>query len=185
MFFFEKYNRKIVTYDLVNAFIYQDIKQLPRLDKITLNFGYPKSKLKNLLSGLLALEFIASKKAKITKSRHLNIFLKIKKGNPVGCKIILKKSTMYFFYLKLITAVFSKINRPFLYSEQLNWCKSISFQLKTSLLFSELENQFQVFKDTPKLDITLTTNSKSYAEFLFLLKSIKFILANVTQFGRV
>lgn len=184
MFFFEKYNRKIVTYDLVNAFIYQDIKQLPRLDKITLNFGYPKSKLKNLLSGLLALEFIASKKAKITKSRHLNIFLKIKKGNPVGCKIILKKSIMYFFYLKLITSVFSKINRP-LYNGQLNWGKSISFQLKTPLLFSELENQFQFFKDTPKLDITLTTNSKSQAEFLFLLKSIKFILANVTQFGRV
>lgn len=184
MFFFEIYTRKIVTYDLVNAFLYQNIKQLPKLEKITLNFGYPKSKLKNLLSGLLALEFITSKKAKITKSRHLNIFLKIKKGNPVGCKIILKKSTMYFFYLKLITSIFPKIKRP-----QFRWnsnrCKSISFQLKSPLLFPELENQFQFFKDTPKLDITLTTNSKSQAEFLFLLKSIKFVLANVTQFGRV
>ena len=80
---------------------------------------------------------------------------------------------MYFFYLKLITSVFSKINRP-LYNGQLNWGKSISFQLKTPLLFSELENQFQFFKDTPKLDITLTTNSKSQAELLFLFKSIKF-----------
>lgn len=112
MSFFEIYTRKTITYDLVNAFMYQDIKKLPKLEKITLNFGYPKSKLKNLLSGLLALEFITSKKAKITKSKHLNIFLKIKKGNPVGCKIVLKKSTMYFFYLKLITSIFSKIKRP-------------------------------------------------------------------------
>ncbi len=184
MFFFETYTRKIVAYDLINAFTYQDITQLPRLEKITLNFGYPKPKLKNLLSGLLALEFIASKKAKITKSKHLNIFLKIKKGNPVGCKVILKKHTMYFFYFKLITSIFLKIKRP-QYRGHLIWDKSISFQLKTPLLFSELENQFQFFKDTPKLDVTLTTSSKSQAEFLFLLKSIKFILANVTQFGRV
>jgi len=119
MFFFETYTRKIVAYDLVNAFIYKDIAQLPKLEKITLNFGYPKSKLKNLLSGLLALEFIVSKKAKITKSRHLNIFLKIKKGNPVGCKIILKKNIMYFFYLKLITSIFPKTKRP-QYREHLN-----------------------------------------------------------------
>ena len=55
MFFFERYARKIVPHDLVNAFTYQNITQLPKLEKITLNFGYPKSKLKNLLSGLLAL----------------------------------------------------------------------------------------------------------------------------------
>ena len=61
------------------------------LKKIVLNFGYQKSNLKYLISGLLALEFISSKKGKITKSRHLNLFLKIKKGDPVGCKIVLKK----------------------------------------------------------------------------------------------
>jgi ribosomal protein L5 len=38
--------------------------------------------------------------------------LKIKKGNPVGCKVILKKHTMYFFYFKLITSIFLKIKRP-------------------------------------------------------------------------
>lgn len=184
MFFFERYARKIVPHDLVNAFTYQNITQLPKLEKITLNFGYPKSKLKNLLSGLLALEFITSKKAKITKSRHLNIFLKIKKGNPVGCKITLKKNAMYFFYLKLMTSIFPKIKRPQLH-RNLNRCKSVSFQLKSPLLFPELENQFQSFKDAPKLDITLTTNCKSQAELLFLFKSIKFIPANVTQFGRV
>ena len=97
----EAYNSKIIKYDLVNTFVYQNLTQMPRLEKMILNFGYPKSKLKNLISGLLALEFLSAKKGQITKSRHLNIFLKIKKGNPVGCKLVLTKSIMNFFYLKL------------------------------------------------------------------------------------
>lgn len=112
MSFFEIYNFTIIKYDLVNTFTYQDLTQMPSLKKIILNFGYPKSKLKNLISGLLALEFLSSKKGKITKSRHLNIFLKIKKGNPVGCKLVLKKNIMTLFYLKLLTSIFPKIKRP-------------------------------------------------------------------------
>lgn len=177
MSFFEAYNRKIIKYDLINVFVYPNLTRMPRLEKIILNFGYPKSKLKNLISGLLALEFLSSKKGEITRSKHLNIFLKIKKGSPVGCKIVLKKSVMNLFYLKLITSIFPKIKRPQIQSFQTDfkWIKSVSFQLKNPLFFSELENQFQFFKDTPKLDITLTTSSRSIEELLFLLKSIKFL----------
>ena len=48
MSFFEIYNFTIIKYDLVNTFAYQDLTQMPSLKKIILNFGYPKSKLKNL-----------------------------------------------------------------------------------------------------------------------------------------
>ena len=118
MSFFEAYNRKIIKYDLINVFVYPNLTRMPRLEKIILNFGYPKSKLKNLISGLLALEFLSSKKGEITRSKHLNIFLKIKKGSPVGCKIVLKKSVMNLFYLKLITSIFPKIKRPQIQSFQ-------------------------------------------------------------------
>ena len=112
MIFFKAYLSKVVKYDLVNTFIYQNLLQIPELEKIILNFGYQKSNLKYLIYGLLALEFVTSKKGKITKSKHLNVFLKIKKGDPVGCKIVLKRSTMYFFYLKLIISIFPEIKRP-------------------------------------------------------------------------
>lgn len=108
MFFFDIYFHKVIKYDLVNAFFYQNLVKIPQLKKVILNFGYKKSNIKYLVSSLLALEFISFKKGKITKSKHLNIFLKIKKGNPVGCKLVLKKNVMYFFYLKLITSIFSK-----------------------------------------------------------------------------
>lgn len=187
MVFSNVYYNRILKYDFINAFEYQNLAQLPSLNKIVLNFGYQKSNLKYLISGLLALEFISSKKGNLTKSKGLNLFLKIKKGNPVGCKIILKKNYMHFFYFKLITSILPKIKFSQLpqFPNNAKTVKSLSFQLKNSLIFTELENQFQFFKGIPNLDITLCTNSRSRKELFFLLKSIKFIIANVTQFGRV
>jgi len=111
MFFFNLYLQKVVNYDFINTFFAKKLTKIPKLDKIILNFGYQKSNIKSFLLGLLALEFISLKKGKITKSRRLNLFLKIKKGNPVGYKISLKKSAMQFFFLKLGTSIFSKIKQ--------------------------------------------------------------------------
>lgn len=112
MFFFETYLHKIVRYDLVNTFVYQNLNQIPALKKIILSFGFQKSNFKYIISSLLALEFISFKKGKITKSKRLDVFLKIKKGNPTGCKIVLKKNVMHFFYIKLLTSIFSKNKQP-------------------------------------------------------------------------
>lgn len=111
MAFFGLYLKKIVNYDLMNTFSYKNLTSIPKFKKIILNFGIPNLKLKYFLSSLLALEFLTNKKGKITKAKHLNIFFKIKKGDPVGCKIILKKSTIHSFYLKLGTAIFSNIKQ--------------------------------------------------------------------------
>ena len=176
MFFIERYVHKIISYDLINTFFYKDLIKIPRLKKIILNFGYRKSNFKYLVSSLLALEFLTSKKGKITTSKRLNVFLKIKKGNPVGCKIILKKNTMYLFYLKLLTSIFSKTKQSqrSRFQRDLTTIKFVSFQIKNPLLFIELENQFQFFKNISRLDITFLTSSESQKELYFLLKSIKF-----------
>lgn len=165
-------------YDFINTFFYKNLAEIPKLINITLNLGCQKSSFKSILSGLLALEFISSKRSKVTTSKHLNIFLKIKKGNPVGCKIILRKNAMYFFYLKLITSIFSKIKQPqtYIFQKQLKMTQSLSFQLKSSLLFTELENQFQFFKNIPRLNVVILTNSKSQKEFFFFFKSVKFLI---------
>jgi large subunit ribosomal protein L5 len=111
MFFLETYFNRIVKYDLINTFTYSNLTKIPKLEKIVLNFGYQKSNLKYIISGLLALEFITSKKSSLTKSKNLNLFLKIKKGNPVGCKVILRKNTMYHVYTNIINSIFLKAKR--------------------------------------------------------------------------
>jgi len=178
MFFFKSYYQTIIKRDLTNAFFYQDIKQIPQMKKIVLNFGLKAPNFKQLLSSLLALEIISSKKSVLTKSKHVNIMLKIKKGNPVGCKVILKKSLMYSFYLTLIVFIFPKIKQFQINSDQTSFKSknAISIKLQNSLLFSELESHYQFFKSTPSLNITLVTNSQSQKELFFLLKSVKFFV---------
>lgn len=134
-------------YDFINTFFYKNLAEIPKLINITLNLGCQKSSFKSILSGLLALEFISSKRSKVTTSKHLNIFLKIKKGNPVGCKIILRKNAMYFFYLKLITSIFSKIKQPqtYTFQKQLKMTQSLSFQLKKFFIIHRIRKPIPVF----------------------------------------
>ena len=91
MSFFNTYIQRIINYDSINTFSFKDLKQIPKLQSIVLNFGYQKSNFKRLVTGLLALELTTLGKSRITRSKDLNILLKIKQGNPVGCKIILKE----------------------------------------------------------------------------------------------
>ena len=140
-----------------------------KLKTIILNFGYKKSSFKRLISGLLALEFLTSTKGQLTRSKHLHILLKIKQGNPVGCKIVLKKKIMHYFYLKLITSTFAKLKNPQSPKLQQN-CKAISIVIQNPLLFMELESHYEIFKDIPNLDITILINSKSINELFFIVK---------------
>jgi large subunit ribosomal protein L5 len=175
MFFFETYFQRIIKYDTINTFNFNNLEQIPELKTIILNFGYQKSNFKRLISGLLALEFITLKKSKLTRSKHLHILLKIKQGNPVGCKIVLKKKAMQHFYLKLITSVFPKLKTP-KNSQYQQHSKAITIVIQNPLLFVELESHYEFFKNMPNLDVTLLTNSKTKNELFFLLKSIKIFL---------
>jgi len=175
MYFSQLYYKKIIQYDLLNKFSFINQKKIPKFKKITLNFGYKKSNFKQLISGLLALEFISFKRSELTKSTQINIVLKIKKGTPVGCKVVLRKNFMYLFYLKLITSIFfkTKLSQEFVLRKKNKPINSISFKIENPLLFLELENQYQFFKNLPPLNITITTNTTSHNELFFLLKSFK------------
>ena len=42
---------------------------------------------------------------KLTLSKKSNITLKIRKGNPNGCKVTLRKEKMYNFFFRLISEI--------------------------------------------------------------------------------
>lgn len=175
MNFYEYYYENIVKYDLLNKFQYKNVNLIPRFKKIVLNFGCKKSELRFLGPTLMALELITSQKSMFTSSNVSNISLKIKKGNPVGCKVTLRKKLMYTFLVKLINEIFPKLKQfdGFKHSNVRSSVKTVSFKLKNNLIFSELENHYQYFNKLPYLNITIITNANSFNELLFLLKSLK------------
>merc|ERR1711862_956705 len=98
----EKYYNQITRYDLINKFNYHNLNEIPKFEKIILNIGCKTCDLKKLSVSVLALQLITKKKSKLVASKKSNILLKIKKGEPVACKIILTKKCMYEFLVKII-----------------------------------------------------------------------------------
>jgi large subunit ribosomal protein L5 len=171
----EYYYKKIIIYDLINKFSYNNLKKVPQLKKIILNFGCKNSEIKNLAAALISLELITSNKnIELTKSKRANIFIKIRKGHPVGCKVILKKYKMYDFFLKLLTEVFPALKefKGVALNKKIS-PTSFSFTLKNLISFKELETNFYLFNNVPPLNINLITNAKTEKELIYLLNSFK------------
>ena len=175
MHFLEYYYQNIIQYDLLNKFRYKNIKKLPKLQKIVLNFGCKNSDIKNLSTALLSLELITNKRGNLIVSKNSNILLKIKKGNPVGCKVILKKTFMYNFFAKILINIFPRIKNFTEFNTQKNKLKNnaFSYKLTNALTFLELEQNYYLFNNLPNLNITVTTNTKTKKELVFLLHSFK------------
>ena len=170
----KNYYKNIIKYDLINKFNYQNVKEIPELKKIILNFGCKNSELKNISSSLLTLELIAAQSGFITQSNKINIILKIRKGQPVGCAVVLKKDKMYDFFLILLTEIFPNLKdfKDFKAAKTLDKF-SFSFTLKSLINFRHLEKHFYLFENLPPLNITIVTSAQTREELLYLLNSFK------------
>lgn len=175
MYFLKNYYQNIIQYDLINKFQYKNTKNLPQLQKIVLNFGYKNPNINILASSLLALELIASKRGTITTSKDSHILLKIRKGNPVGCKVILKKTLMYNFFAKLLIDIFPQVKefKEFRFNKETAQKNTFSYKLKNTFVFFELEQNYNFFNNISNLNITIIANTKTQNELLFLLQSFK------------
>lgn len=179
MHFLEKFYNKTIKYELINKFHYKKVESVPKLKKITLNFGCQTADMRQLSSSLLALELIANQKGRMTKTNFSNILFKIRKGNPTGCKITLSKFQMFNFLAKLLFEILPRLKS----FTGLTLHKKIqnnvfSFKLYEMFTFNELENHYYIFNNLPELNITITANSKTKQELIFLLKSFQLPFIN-------
>ena len=174
---FNSFHLKTLKYELCNKFAFKNISELPKLKKIILNFGCRTADLKHLSASLLALELITCQKGRITTTKSPNLLLKIKKGNPSGCKVTLKKTQMLNFLLKMIINVFPKIkNFDGFKNPDKNKSNLFSFKLNDTFVFKELEKNYYLFHKLKMLTVTIVLKCSLREELLFLLKSFQFPL---------
>lgn len=186
MHFLENYYNNIIKYDLINRFNYKSLKNIPELKKIVLNFGCKTFELKKLSLSLLALQLVAGKKGVLTVSKKPNVVLKIREGNPVGCKVVLTKSLMYSFFTKLLIEILPKLKKKVLV-ERLFSKNALTYSFDNTFVFKEIENNYLLFNSLKHLQITLLTNTENTEELIFLLNSLKIIikLSKCNSIGRV
>jgi len=172
MHFFKQFYNKNLKYELINKFIYKKPNELAKLEKIILNYGCNSTDLKSIATGLLALELITAQRGAFTVSKKSNISLKIRKGNPVGCKVTVRKSRMFFFLSKIIENVLPNLKNFEGLSSTKNG-KTYSFKIQDNYSFMELEKRYYFFTNLPNLNITLVFTSKKKEERVFMLKEFQ------------
>lgn len=180
MHFLTHFYKKNLNYEFINKFIYNNTKQIPKIKKITLNFGCKTPEIKNLTASLLALELITYQKSKFTTTKYPNIVLKVRKGNPVGCKIELRNKKMVYFLENLLNEVFPKIKNfdVLKFNKKLNH-NTFSFKIKDNFAFKSIEEHYYLFNKLSELNITISTTTKKRTELNYLIKLLQFPIKNI------
>jgi large subunit ribosomal protein L5 len=97
--------------EMKKKFGYQNLMEIPRLEKITLNMGLGEAvtNVKILDSAAEELSIVAGQKAVITKARRSIAAFKLREGMPIGAMVTLRRNRMYEFFDKLVNVALPRV----------------------------------------------------------------------------
>lgn len=171
----KKFYNKIIKYDIVNSLLVDNTKKLPKVESIVLNFNYRTTDLRNLSSGLLALELVTGKKGLVTKAKKSNLLFKIRKGDPAGCKVVLRKKQLNAFTFKILTELLPRLkNFGGFNIRKVSNGNSFSYKINDALMLVELKNHYHLFNNLSNLNLTVVTNCRNKLHIIFLLRSFQY-----------
>jgi large subunit ribosomal protein L5 len=106
----EFYEKKAVP-ELIKAFNYKNIMQVPRLEKIVLNMGLGEAiqNIKLLDSATEELKIIAGQQPVITRAKKSIAAFKLREGMAIGCMVTLRRVRMYDFFYKLVNIALPRV----------------------------------------------------------------------------
>ena len=166
----EKYNNEIVD-AMTKRFGYENIMQVPKLEKIVVNMGVGEAKenSKILDSAIADLEKITGQKAVTTKAKNSVANFKIREGMPIGCKVTLRGEKMYEFLDRLVNLALPRVRdfrgvNPNAFDGRGNYALGI----KEQIIFPEIE--FDKVDKVRGMDIIVTTTAKTDEEARELLR---------------
>src|SRR3974377_864211 len=89
---------------------YANPHQIPRMEKIVVNMGVSASLEKSAIDDAAKdLALITGRKAAISKSRHSIANFKLRQGQPIGCRVTLRRDAMYEFLDRLVATALPRI----------------------------------------------------------------------------
>lgn len=149
---------------------YQNVHQIPKMEKIVVNMGVSASLEKGAVDDAVRdMTMITGRKPVINKARHSIANFKLREGQNIGCRVTLRREVMYEFFDRLIAAALPRIRdfrgiSPRSFDGRGNYTLGVSDQT----IFPEIE--LDKIKRTQGMDITIVTNAPTNEEALDLLK---------------
>lgn len=106
----ELYKKEIVQ-ELRKRLKYENIMEVPRIDKIVINIGVSTAKedIKVLDEAVEELATITGQKPIVTRAKKSISNFKLRKGMPIGCKVTLHGAMMYEFLDRLINVALPRV----------------------------------------------------------------------------
>ena len=172
----DTYYREIVSQDLIYKQNYHNVMELPKIEKIVIN-STSKSFVedrKNITPVFLGLEMICGQRLKINTAEKSIAGFKIRQGQIIGCKVTLRKHSVFYFLEKLLYAILPRFTNftgliYTLFDSQGNY----NLGLNDLLLFPELETQFELFENLRGIDLSFVMRKKSKHENVLLLTALQ------------
>lgn len=164
------YRERIVP-AMMEKFQYDNVMQVPRLEKIVVNrgIGQATSDKKLLEAAVEEFELITGQKPIITKSKRDISNFKLRKGMPIGCKVTLRRERMFEFLDRFINVAVPRM-RDFrgLPDNGFDGRGNYNLGIKEQIIFPEI-NVDKIYK-IAGMEVTFVTNAPTDKEAFEMLK---------------
>lgn len=166
----EKYSNEVVP-AITESFGYENVMQVPKLEKIVINIGLGshKDNPKAVESAVRDLTIITGQRPVVTKARKSIANFKLREGMSVGCKVTLRGEKMYDFFDKLVSISLPRV-RDFrgVSSTSFDGRGNYSLGIKEQLIFPEIE--YDMVDEIRGMDIVIVTTAETDEESKKLLE---------------
>ena len=166
----DKYRSEVVPV-MMEEFQYQNVMEIPKLQKIVVNMGVKEGAqdIKILDQAAVELGRITGQKPVVARAKKSIAAFKLREGSPIGLKVTLRSSRMYEFLDRLFNIAMPRIRDFRGYSEKsFDGRGNYTLGITEQIIFPEVE--FDKIKKVQGMDVTFVTTAKSDKEGKRLLE---------------
>jgi len=169
----KEYYAKSVVPALIEKFKYKNPMQVPAIEKIVVNMGLGEAiqNPKVLESAQNEMALITGQWPVLRKARKSIATFKLREGMTIGCKVTLRRDTMYHFLDKLINVALPRV-RDFrgINPKGFDGRGNFSMGIKEQIIFPEIN--YDTIEKIRGMNITIVTSAKNDEEARQLLEQM-------------
>jgi len=168
----EKYTKEVIPV-LMKQFGYKNVMEIPKITKIVINEGIGDATQNQHFLDLAVDELtaIAGQKPVVTRARKSISNFKLRKGNPIGCKVTLRGLRMYEFLDRFLNISIARIRDFRGFPDGcFDGRGSCTIGIREQLIFPEII--YDKVERVRGMNITFITTAKTDEEAKALLEKI-------------
>ena len=168
----QKYQETIVP-AMMADFDYRNRLQVPRLKNVSINvcIGEAVQNAKLLDAAVAELAAISGQRPVVTRARKDISNFKLRRGNPIGCMVTLRRARMYEFLDRLVQVALPQV-RDFkgISDRSFDGCGNYSLGIREQIIFPEL--RAESVERLHGLTVSIVTTARTDEEGRALLKHL-------------